>query len=472
MKFLSVLLFCCFTFSLFSQKINTGDKTQDANAPQESYQTIEKPRFLSTINIPFDVAMADVEKQINANLPLMPAMIYEDNSMEDNNGDNFMCKVWKRANISVVAQQDNLFNLNVPLKIWVKMGYKTLGLTIPPQETTFELVMKFQTRFSIDPTWQALTQTQLTGYEWITKPSLNFAGMNIPITPFVEKALNNNQSKFTKGIDEGVRKNVEIKKYVLQAWNTTLQPSLLSEKYRTWLKVTPVELQMTPFKTQNNRLVATIGLKAYTETLTGDKPIVTPASQIPNLSLVPQIADNFQVGVSSEIPFAEAARLSADTMVGQIFSFKDGKYKVEVTEIDVYGKDDQLVIKAGLTGNMKGNIYFKGVPTFNPSDTTVFLDKFDYDLQTKNILLKVGNWLFAGKLAKQMKEALTFKIAGQLRETRQQIQATLTRNQVAKGVLLQGKLDDFVFDKVFLTPRGISITTFVKGRVGLLVDGL
>jgi hypothetical protein len=453
-----------------SQNINTGEKKNDPNAPQESYKTVMNEKFLSTINIPFDIAMSDVEKQINATTP---SLIYEDNSLEDNNFDNFMCKVWKKGTITVTANPvDNSFNFVVPLKVWVKMGYKVLGLSIPPKESEFEFNLKFKTLFTILPNWTAQTQTTLTGYDWVTKPTLVFSGVSVPITPFVEKALDSRKDMLAKSIDDGVKKNIEVKKYVVQAWNSMLQPTLLSDKYRTWLKLTPIELQMTPLKTVNNRVAATIGLKAYTETVTGDKPVFQAVTSVPDLKVVPAVTENFQVGVLSEIPFSEAQKLTADTIVGQTFTFKDGKYKVEVTEIDIYGNEDQMVIKATLQGSMKGNIYFKGNPTFNPADTTVYLENFDYELKTKNLLLKMANWLFAGKLAKNMKEALTFKIAGQLAEVRKQVEGTLTNNKISKGVTLNGKLEDLMPSKVYLTSKGITAVTFAKGRMTLTVDGL
>ena len=105
-------------------------------APKESYlykgKQVEKN--ISTIGIPFEISMADVERQINTNVK---DLVFEDNSMEDNNYDNFMCKVYKRENI-VVTTQNEAFTFTVPLKVWAKVGYKVMGMSIPPQELNFE----------------------------------------------------------------------------------------------------------------------------------------------------------------------------------------------------------------------------------------------------------------------------------------------------------------------------------------------
>jgi hypothetical protein len=438
-------------------------------APKESYlykgKQVEKN--ISTIGIPFEISMADVERQINTNVK---DLVYEDNSMEDNNYDNFMCKVYKKEAITVTAQNET-FNFTVPLKVWAKVGYKVMGVNIPPQELNFDFKVKFGTKFSIAPNWEASVQSFPIGYEWVKKPTVRFAGFDISVAGLVEKALNSKQDAILKALDDAVRKNVEIKKYIVQAWNTAMQPYLLSEKYRTWLKVTPTELQMTPLTTVNNKVKATIGIKAITETVTGAKPTFTPVVNVPDLKLVTTIPDDFQVGIMAEIPLSEAAKLTADTLVGQNFSFKDGKYNVQVTDIDIYGDGDKMVIKSGLKGNINGKIYYKGTPAYDPVKRTVYLDNFDYDLKTKNFLVGAANWLFQGVFTKNMKEAMTFNIGGQIDDMKKQMQANLNK-QVSKGVSLNGNVVDLSPDKVYLTPNSIICVINAKGKLDIKIDGM
>lgn len=438
-------------------------------APKESYlykgKQVEKN--ISTIGIPFEISMADVERQINATVK---DLVFEDNSMEDNNFDNFMCKVYKRDNI-VVTTQNEAFTFNVPLKVWAKVGYKVMGMSIPPQELNFEFNVKFGSKFSINPNWGANVQSFPIGYEWIKKPTVRLAGFDISVAGLVERALNSKQDAILRALDDAVRKNVEIKKYIVQAWNTAMQPYLLSEKYRTWLKVTPTELQMTPLTTVNNKVKATIGIKAITETITGAKPTFLPVVNVPDLKLVSSIPDDFQVGIMAEIPLSEAAKLTGDTLIGQNFSFKDGKYNVQVTDIDIYGDNEKMVIKSGLKGNINGKIYFKGTPTYDPIKKTVYLDNFDYDLKTRNFLVGTANWLFQGVFAKNMKESMTFNIGGQIDDMKKQMQASLNK-QVSKGVSLNGNVVDLSPDKVYLTPNSIICVINAKGKLEIKIDGL
>ncbi|MFN8355790.1 MAG: DUF4403 family protein [Spirosomataceae bacterium] len=449
----------------------TQPNSTNPKAPKESYRYTDKQvkseRYPSMISVPFEITMAEVERQLNANLQ---GVIYEDNSYDDDNQDNFMCRVTKLNAISATAQ-NNTFLFNVPLKIWVSVRFGLLGV-YQTKETEFAINLKLNTKFSIDPTWQAHTETTLAGYDWISKPVVKLGPVQLPVTSIISKVLNSKKEVVEKGIDEAVQKNIEIKKYVLQAWNTTLQPMNLSDKYRAWLKVTPLEIQMTPLQTVNNRVRASIGIQALTETVFGERPEGRQVSDIPNLKVVPNVSNDCQIGVISEISHNEAARLMSDTLVGQKFSFNNNKYTVEVTSIDLYGTENQVVIKAGLKGSINGNIFFKGVPMYDVQKKAIYLDNFNYDLETQNLLIKTANWLLQGSFAKRMKEALTIPIGGQIEEMRKMIQSTLTKNQVAKGVLLDGKIESFTPDKVYLTPNSIIAVVMAKGRVELKVDGL
>ncbi|MDZ7898286.1 MAG: DUF4403 family protein [Arcicella sp.] len=136
-KYLAFALFAIFIQGCASSKPSTNSSSgvgggtsttvtqpgviqSNPEAPKESYlykgKQVEKN--VSTIGIPFEIMMADVERQINANVK---DLVFEDNSMDDNNYDNFVCKVYKRENI-VVTTQNEAFVFNVPLKVWAKVG--------------------------------------------------------------------------------------------------------------------------------------------------------------------------------------------------------------------------------------------------------------------------------------------------------------------------------------------------------------
>lgn len=449
--------------SAFAQKSNP-------EPPKEEYlqDTVKVQKQLSNFSIPVDIALADIEKQVNTTIT---GLIYEDNSYTDNDNDLFKTKVWKRGNIVISAATNDVFDFVVPLKVWAEKGYSVFGIT-QYQSTTFEMNLKFSTKFQINPDWTVKTITSPNGYEWITKPVLKFGSIEIPIAPIIGKIISNNHQTFASSIDDAVAKNIAIKPYVIQAWNMLKQPYQVSEEYRTWVRVEPLELLMTPLKTIGRNIKATIGLRAYTETIIGDKPVTKPpVANIPNLKTAATIPSEFQVMLVNNIPFSEATLMAKKMFVGEKFEFKDGKYNIEVTDLNIYGSNEFLVIKTDIKGSLKGTVYVKGIPVYDPVKQKVVLTNTQLDIKTKNILVKTAAWLLEGKLEQMIQDEYGVPMGELITYAKQSIETSMNAEHY-KGVKTTGKITEVIPDTVALTPDGIMAIVKAKGQINLMVNGL
>ena len=451
-------------------------KTTSPKKPMEEYlysdAEIQNEKHLSVLNLPIEMPIAELQSQINAQIK---GLIYEDNSYEDNGGDNLKAKVWKINPIRVVAK-DSTFLFEVPLKIWVSAGYKVspLGIDLSGyKDTEFSITIRLISKIGISSNWKLNSETYVDSYDWITEPNVKVAGVRIPIKSMVSRLLNHNFEKITGLIDQQVAGSIEIKKYVEAAWTLARQPVLLSKEFDTWLVVTPTAIVMTPLMVSNNILRASIGIKAYTQTVTSAvKPAVKPAPRLPDLQIMDKVSSSFRLGLISLVSYEDAARLAAAQFSGQKFSFLNGKYTVEVTSIEMYGQNERLVIKAGLSGSMNGYIYLKGVPYYDPATQKLFLKDLDYDLDTKSTIIKTANWLLQGKFTKMMEREMVFPVGSQITEAKKSIQQTLSNYKVTDGVVLKGTLAEILPDKVYLTPKHIYSVVFAEGNVNLRVEGL
>ncbi|MBA4853350.1 DUF4403 family protein [Emticicia sp. BO119] len=460
---------CLIIISVLCPLLKTNAQKANPEAPEERYlqDTVKVQKVFSNISIPFDISMNDIERQINASIT---GLIYEDNSYTDGNNDNFKCKVWKKSNIIITAATNDVFDFTVPLKVWAEQGFGAFGIMkyVPVE---FEMNLKFSTRFTIRQDWAVQTFTTPNGYEWITKPKLNI-GFNVPLDFIVGKIIDNNHTRFAKSIDDAVAKNLTIKPYVVQAWNAALQPYLVSDEYRTWVRITPLEIFMTPLVTTGRNVKSVLGLRAYTETITGDKPVLPlSVTTVPNLKLVSAIPNEFQVGLMSEVPYAEAAVVAKKMFIGKTYDFKDGKYKIEITGLDIYGSNEFLVIKADVKGNLKGTIYIKGIPVYNASKKSIVLSNTQFDIKTKNILAKAAAWVLEGRMVKMIEDEYGLPVDELLNYAKQNVEMAMN-TEYRKGVKLSGKIESVSPDKVYLTPSSMVAIVLAKGKVELKVDGL
>lgn len=457
-----LLIVNCFLFIACQSPATTQPK-----APVEAYQhtnmEIQSEKHKSVVHVPVELSIAELSKHLNV---LVQGLIYEDNDKQE----GFRIKVWKRSPI-VADARDSLLFYTVPLKIWGEKTFQVLGIS-SAQATEFQVNLKFMTRFGVDSDWKVRTQTVSAGFDWVTKPSIKVAGIEVPITGIISRKISENLEKFSKAIDDNVRENFVVKPYVLQAWNLIREPRLLSEEYRTWLVITPTDILMTPFNVRNGKISATLGIRGFTQTLTGEKPTVKPATDVPNLIITTDVPNGFQIGLIGVVPYEEASKFAAAQFIGKTFDFKDGKYKIEVTSVDIYGQNDKLVIKAGLKGSINGVIYLKGIPYYDAKTRLLSLKNVDYDLNTRSVLVQTANWLLQGKFVKQIEEQFVFPVGAQIEEAQKAIRQQLATRKVAKGIDFGGRLDALDPDQVYLTPTSLVALIVAKGHVEVKIDGL
>lgn len=438
-------------------------------APVASYTApLQKVTEPSVFNIPVEVTAAEMQKQVNAQVP---AVIYDDNSLDNNGGDNLIVKVSKRAPL-IVSTTNGALNFKVPIGMYVKAGWKVsqLGITLSKYEdTSFDLDLNFSTKVNVDQNWQVRTTTVSNGYTWVSKPVLRLGGFEIPITSVVEKVIDYQLPELTKMIDKEVAANLSLKPLVQQAWNTLMQPIQINKELDAWLKIRPQELLMTPLQTKNNNLRFTLGLKAETETYIGTVPVKDKQSVVPNLKLASSVNENFQVALTSLVSYSTLKKLAQEQALGK--TFEEGKRKITITGLDVYAQDDKLVVAVDMTGSLNGRVYLMGKPAYEAASTKLVLREVDYSLETRNVLAKSADWLMHGQFVKMMTPYFQVSVADQLNTARKAVQDNLNK-PVSKGVSLTGKLDQMEPDQMRLTTEGIQAIIKATGTLQVLIDGL
>jgi len=442
-----------------------------APPPTASYQTaIQRIKETSTLNIPIEISLNDVERKINEQLG---SVLFEDNSLDNNGGDNLIIKVSKRLPLAIEAKGGNLFNIKVPVNIYAKAGWKIekFGLSVSKYEDTqFDLDLNFLTRLSIDQNWKINTATTPNGYKWVSEPKVKIGFFELPITSIIEKIMDRELPNVVKTVDNEVGK-INLKPQIETAWKAVQEPFLINEANQAWLKVTPQDLLMTPLSNKGRNVRVAIGMTAITETFIGNKPTNAVMATLPVLKIQDKLDEKFEVGMITEIPFATLKKIAMDQTGGKTYEFKEGKYKITVVDIDIYGQGDEIIIATNLIGALNGKVYLKGKPFYDAGTTSVKIKDLDFELDTKNKLAKTADWLAHGKFLKLMEPYFSISVASQLEEGKKMIQENLAGNKMNKNINLNGKLNELTPKSILVTPVGIQAVIQAKGKIEVMVAG-
>jgi hypothetical protein len=113
---------------------------------------------------------------------------------------------------------------------------------------------------------------------------------------------------------------MNLKQSMQQAWLQLQNPILLDKNSGTWLAITPTAIRVSPLRAQKGELTLQIGFSSYLQTVSNGKPTTTLNPILPKLITEAQMPSEIQIGVVSEIPYAQATNLLKAQMTGQKYT--------------------------------------------------------------------------------------------------------------------------------------------------------
>lgn len=441
-------------------------KSLKVDRPREEYLPLAYTPVASTFNLPIEIDLKKVEKAVNDKFK---GLLYEDNNLQD---DNLQLKLWKSQDFVFNAKGSQLI-YRIPVKIWSKFGWKIekFGFSISDYyDVTGEIALKYKSTLSINPDWKIITTTSSDGYDWITKPTLSIGGVTIPATSIANIALKSCSSLINKQIDKAITETVNIKKEIDKVWISIQEPMLVNQDYNVWLRITPQELFTAPLTTQQNNIKLNIGAKAAIESFIGYKPDKPILRALPSLGFVQKTDDSFVLNFSSDITFTQISEIARKELIGK--EFVQGKRKIKVDKFDVYGSDGRMMFITEISGSTKGIIYFTGTPIYNKDSNTIEMKDIDFEMNTRNALIKTANWLLHGTFLRMIEPYLKFPMGDQIKSMRETVNKELENYKVTDGVFLNGNVNEISITSFGLVPGALKVIGSVTGKLQMKISDL
>jgi hypothetical protein len=232
----------------------------------------------------------------------------------------------------------------------------------------------------------------------------------------------------------------------------------------------PLEIYTKPAVIANKKIALGLGMKAYLETCVNSKPTLTFDKNKLTLSAMDKIPNDFSASLAGLITYQNAAALMQKNFVGQ--QFQSGKRAITINKVDLWGKDGKLIVELGMSGSVNGSFYLSGIPTYNSEKKEIYLDQVDFVLDSKDKLLKLGDWLVHGLIAKKIQQSCTFPITDQLAESEKTMKTYLNNYQPIKGVTIIGAMTALNPDKIILAPNAIVAIITAKGQAAIRISGM
>ena len=115
----------------------------------------------------------------------------------------------------------------------------------------------------------------------------------------------------------------------------------------------------------------------------------------------------------------------------------------------------------------------QGVPYYDPQDMTIKVKNLDYNIKTKNVLIKSAGWLLKAGLENEIKKHLVFSLKDKLEETKQTLQKSISNNvRINENAYFKGTVNSIDPQAIYLTPYSMVATVNAKGSITIVVDKL
>lgn len=433
-------------------------KTQPSPPVEEVSSKIYQPS-LSKVSVPLILKVSELEKTLNLKLR---GILYEDNSYTNNDNDNLKVMIIKNGQIKLGAK-DEFIIYEVPLKCMVK-GRQPMLFTELTAKTDFEINLKFQTKLDVDQKWNLTTSTKSLGYKLLNDPELDFGVTSLPLKGVVGVLLDNFLDDMASIVDDQIKENFDTRKYVSDMWKEMQEPILLDEEYNSWMKVTPKYFAYSPFKGNNHHISLNIGLNAYFEVITGRRPDFEVNNELPDLIKIDKLPEEYFISLKTELYYDKMNEILQESFVGYEYEYV-GKKKIIVTDALIYGNGERLVVKVTFAGNMKGDFYMTGIPKFDESTKSVYIDDFDFDIESKAFVLKAAEWLLHSSFNKQINKYLKFSLQEQIDDSMKMFEEYLKESQLDETIGVECKIDEAILNDVILNDESMNTILDLTGSL-------
>jgi hypothetical protein len=144
-----------------------------------------------------------------------------------------------------------------------------------------------------------------------------------------------------------------------------------------------------------------------------------------------------------------------------------GKKKIKIEGITVFGKGRRAYVQVVFSGRVKGAFYLSGVPAFDPEKEELYFENLDYDIQSKNLLLKSSQWLLDETLRSTLQKKLRFQAKETLSSIRKNLDAQLNNTVYFDQIVLNGKLNTFEVQGIYLTEKAFRAVLSINGTAAI-----
>lgn len=236
-----------------------------------------------------------------------------------------------------------------------------------------------------------------------------------------------------------------------------------------YLLVNPEKIRISRFHAAKDTLYLTAGISA--------RPVVSQVRPRNIQTVLPDISDftqrkGFNIYVDAYLQYDSLGRIINEQVKNKRIELEQfGKYII-IQNCEIFGAEkEKLILKIDFTGSESGTFYLTGNPEYNADKKTLQINNLDFDIQTKDFLVKTAKWMFNRKILQALQPYTRFELGPYEQDILNRINTQLNRD-IYSGVKMYGKVDRISLKKIYPFKDMLVVRFNSAGNIGIQVSKL
>jgi hypothetical protein len=272
-------------------------------------------------------------------------------------------------------------------------------------------------------------------------------------------------------VDEQLGEAIDLRGRMERLWPRVLQPISVMDNPPLYVQLEPVEVQWVRPRLEPGRFTFGLGVSARVRSYLGAPPTTPTIPPLPALREVESMGNSFHLQVPVQVPFTELTARARAELVGSERVLDSGA-SIRIESVELRGASDGRVhilcginARKGILRSANGVLHMIGVPRYDPVTRMLRFEEVAYDLDTRNVLLRMANWAMHDDFLAGVQAALEFEMGSTLDMALAAANESARDIEVSEQLTLHVQLAALDIGPILVSDQAIIIVGMASGTV-------
>jgi hypothetical protein len=324
-------------------------------------------------------------------------------------------------------------------------------------ETMRRMSVSYATNIAINTDYSFKSSTQLQEFKLIDPCEVSF--FSFDVTGQLKKQLTPVLTDLENDIDKEIRA-LNVKPQLQELWKMACNPIPI-DKYG-YLNINPKNIGLNSLSFNGTKAILDVVISLQPSFTTSVATLTS--TKLPNLSKI-DADKGFSIDLDIFAGYDSLSNIISNQMQNDTILIKKNAFVIE--NIKLSGTIDQeITLDVNFGGKRKGHLYLTGKPEYDKNSHEISFPNLEYDLASKNLLLRTAKWILNDRILSIIKEKARFNISNELNNTKLKLQTEINKNK-NEDFNLKAEIKELDLTQIFLDDKNIIMRIQTSGKISI-----